>query len=180
MRMPRIVPLCSILLALPLAAHAQVDRATLTGVVRDASNAVVPGASVSVTNDATGITRTTTASNEGVFLVVDLAPGEYLVEASATGFQTAAQLVVLSTGQRARLDVALATGGVSESVQVQAAIPLLDTQAAVLGTVVSRTEIANLPLAIPNWDDLPSRSPASRATATPSRPAPPTPAAPAA
>ena len=154
MRMPRIVLLCSILLALPLAAHAQVDRATLTGVVRDASNAVVPGASVSVTNDATGITRTTTASNEGVFLVVDLAPGEYLVEASATGFQTAAQLVVLSTGQRARLDVALATGGVSESVQVQAAIPLLDTQAAVLGTVVSRTEIANLPLAIRNWDDL--------------------------
>lgn len=152
--MPRFFLLCSILLALPLAAHAQVDRATLTGVVRDASNAVVPGASVSVTNDATGIKRTTTASNEGVFLVVDLAPGEYLVEASAAGFQTAAQLVVLSTGQRARLDVALATGGVSESVQVQAAIPLLDTQAAALGTVVSRTEIANLPLAIRNWDDL--------------------------
>ncbi len=152
--MPRFFLLCSILLAVPLAAHAQVDRATLTGVVRDASNAVVPGAAVSVTNDATGIKRTTTASNEGVFLVVDLAPGEYLVEASATGFQSAAQLVVLSTGQRARLDVALATGGVSESVQVQAAIPLLDTQAAALGTVVSRTEIANLPLAIRNWDDL--------------------------
>ena len=142
------------LLLAPGLAAAQIDRATLTGLVRDASGAVVPGATVSITNDATGIRRIATTSADGAFLVVDLAPGEYLVETAAAGFQTYAQLVQLSTGQRGRLDVSLATGGVNETVQVQAAAPLLETQAAALGTVVSRTEIANLPLAIRNWDDL--------------------------
>ena len=85
---------------------------------------------------------------------VDLAPGEYLVEAAAPGFQSLAQTVELSTGQRARIDFALAVGGVGETVTVEAATPLLDTQSAALGTVVARSEIANLPLAIRNWDDL--------------------------
>ncbi len=142
------------LLFAPGLAGAQIDRATLTGVVRDPSGAVVPAATIAITNDATGIRRSTTTTADGAFLVVDLAPGEYLVETSATGFQTYAQLVQLSTGQRARLDVSLAAGGVNETVQVQAAAPLLETQAAAIGTVVSRTEIANLPLAIRNWDDL--------------------------
>ena len=154
MRMPRLIACCLLLLASPVLASAQVDRATLTGVVRDGSGAVVPGATVAITNNATGVRRTTTSSADGAYLVVDLAPGEYLVETSASGFQTYAQLVNLSIGQRARLDVSLAAGGVSETVQVQAAAPLLETQAAALGTVVSRNEIANLPLAIRNWDDL--------------------------
>lgn len=155
MRMLRpAVVLALVLVLLPGVARAQVDRATLTGVVRDGSAAVVPGATVTVTNNATGVVRVTTTSAEGAFLIVDLGPGEYLVETAAPNFQTFAQLVVLSTGQRARLDLSLAAGGVTETVQVQAAAPLLETQAAVLGTVVSRTEIANLPLAIRNWDDL--------------------------
>ncbi len=154
MPLPRFVLTILLFVALPGLAAAQIDRATLTGLVRDASGAVVPGATVSITNDATGIRRVAATSADGAFLVVDLAPGEYLVEAAAPGFQTYAQLVQLSTGQRGRLDVSLATGGVNETVQVQAAAPLLETQAAALGTVVSRNEIANLPLAIRNWDDL--------------------------
>jgi len=59
----------------------------------------------------------------------------------------------LAIGSRARLDVALVVGAVTESVTVEAAVPLLDTQSAVVGTVVSQSEIANLPLAIRNWDD---------------------------
>ena len=154
MRMPKILVCCLLLLASPVLASAQVDRATLTGVVRDGSGAVVPGATVAITNNATGVRRATTSSADGAYFVVDLAPGEYLVETSASGFQTYAQLVNLSIGQRGRLDVSLAAGGVTETVQVQAAAPLLETQAAALGTVVSRNEIANLPLAIRNWDDL--------------------------
>ncbi len=145
---------CAVTAYFCVPAFAQVDRATLTGVVRDASAAVVPGATVTVSHDATGVRRTATATEDGTWLVVDLAPGEYLVEAVATGFQTAAQLVVVTTGQRARLDLTLAAGGVVETITVQAATPLLDTQAAALNTVVSRNEVANLPLAIRNWDDL--------------------------
>jgi outer membrane receptor protein involved in Fe transport len=146
--------LCALVALLPAPAGAQIDRATLTGVVHDPTGAVVPGATLTVTRDATGVRRATTTTADGTYLVVDLTPGEYLVEAAAPGFQTAAQLVVLTTGQRARLDLDLAASGVAETVTVQAAVPLLETQAAALGTVVSRNEIANLPLAIRNWDDL--------------------------
>ena len=66
---------------------AQVDRATLTGVVRDASNAVIPAATVKVMNIATGVAQTVTVTGNGVYLIVNLASGQYLVEAAATGFQ---------------------------------------------------------------------------------------------
>jgi outer membrane receptor protein involved in Fe transport len=135
-------------------AFAQVDRATLTGAVKDPSEALIARASVTVTSVTTGVVEQTTTTDAGVYLVVNLAPGTYVVEAAASGFQSLAQTVELSIGQRARLDFALAIGGVGEAVRVEGVTPLLDTQSAVVGTVVSRTEIANLPLAIRNWDDL--------------------------
>jgi len=133
---------------------AQVDRATLTGVVRDSSNAVIPTASVTVTNIATGVAQTSAVTEQGIFLIVNLAPGQYLVEATANGFQKFAQVVLLETGQRGRLDLTLPVGAVGETVTVTGVSPLLDTQTAVLGNVVSQDEVANLPLAIRNWDDL--------------------------
>ncbi len=133
---------------------AQVDRATLTGVVRDASNAVIPAATVKVMNIATGVAQTVTVTGNGVYLIVNLASGQYLVEAAATGFQTSSQTVELALGQRGRLDLSLPVGGVGETVTVAGVTPLLDTQSAVLGSVVSQAEVANLPLAIRNWDDL--------------------------
>jgi hypothetical protein len=78
-----------------------------------------------------------------------------VVEATAQSFQPLAQNVHLLVGQRGRLDFMLAIGGVAETVSVNAeAKPLLDSESAVLGTVVDQTSIANLPLAIRNWDDL--------------------------
>lgn len=143
---------CLLFTALP--AVAQVDRATLTGVVRDPSNAVLPATTVTVINTATGVEQTVTTSGEGAYLVVNLAPGPYVVTATKAGFQTASLSLTLSVGQRARLDLSLPLGTVGETVTVQAAAALLDTQSAVVGSVVSRNEVANLPLAIRNWDDL--------------------------
>ncbi len=140
------------LVAVP--AWAQVDRATLTGVVKDPSNAVIPQATVKVTGVATGVEHSATATDDGAYLIVNLSPGEYLIEASATGFQTFAQVVQLQTGQRARIDFSLPVGSVGETVKVEGVTPLLETQSAVLGSVVSQNEVANLPLAIRNWDDL--------------------------
>ena len=68
-------------------AFAQVDRATLTGVLKDPTDAVLRGAKVTVTSLATGVSTSVTTSNEGVYLVVNLPSGEYLVQAEATGFQ---------------------------------------------------------------------------------------------
>jgi outer membrane receptor protein involved in Fe transport len=135
-------------------AFAQVDRATLTGVVRDASEAVLPNAKVTVTSLGTGVSSTATTTNAGVYLVVNLMPGEYLVQAEATGFQRYEQVVSLELGARSRLDLSLAVGSIGETVKVEGVTPLLSTESAVLGTVVDTNEMDKLPLAIRNWDDL--------------------------
>jgi outer membrane receptor protein involved in Fe transport len=140
-------------------AEAQVDRATLTGVVRDASGAVLPKAKVTVTSLATGASSAATTTNEGIYLVVNLTPGEYLVQAEAAGFQRFEQVVSLELGARSRLDLSLAIGSIGEIVKVEGVTPLLSTESAVLGTVVDSTEISRLPLAIRNWDDLLSMVP---------------------
>jgi outer membrane receptor protein involved in Fe transport len=142
------------LICLPALVSAQVDRATLTGVVRDPSNAVVSGATVIVTHITTGVESKVTTSDEGTYLVVNLPPGELLVEAQAAGFQKFSQTVRLEVGNRASLDLTLSVGALTETVHVEGVTPLLDTQSSVVGSVVSQAEVSNLPLAIRNWDDL--------------------------
>jgi outer membrane receptor protein involved in Fe transport len=141
-------------IALPAIAVAQIDRATLTGVVRDPSNAAIAGATVTVTHLNTGVESRAITSVEGAYLVVNLPPGEVIVEAEAPGFQRFVRTVLLEVGNRVSLDLTLPVGAVTETVQVQGVTPLLDTQSPVVGSVVSQTEVANLPLAIRNWDDL--------------------------
>lgn len=142
------------LLCLPASAAAQVDRATLSGIVRDASGAIVPKATVSLTHLSTNVVTTAATTEEGTYLAVNLAPGQYLAEAGATGFQKLAQTIILEVGQRGRLDFVLNVGAVTETVTVEGVTPLLDSESAALGTVVGQTEVAKLPLAIRNWDDL--------------------------
>jgi len=141
-------------LCLAATAYAQVDRATLTGIVRDSSNAVIVKAQVKVTSLATNSVNTATTTGDGTYLVVNLAPGEYLVQVEAPGFQRSEQTVALELGARSRLDVSLAVGSIGETVTVEGVTPLLSTESAVIGTVIDRNEMAKLPLAIRNWDDL--------------------------
>src|SRR5262245_459932 len=104
MRMRRFLSVVACFL-IPAAALAQVDRATLSGVVRDPSGAAVAAGTVTVTHLATNVTSRLTTNAEGVYLAVSLAPGRYRVEAEATNFQKAAQTVLLEVGQRGRLDL---------------------------------------------------------------------------
>jgi hypothetical protein len=138
---------------LAVTAHAQVDRATLTGVVKDASGAVVPGSAVTATHVDTNVATRTQTTASGAYQVVNLTPGRYRVEAEAPGFQTAAEAVILEIGQRARLDFALAVGSLAENVVVEEARHLLSNDAT-LGTVIDQNAVSKLPLAIRNWDDL--------------------------
>ena len=135
-------------------ASAQVDRATLTGIVRDPSDAVIPQAQVTVTNIANGVIAKTTTNNEGTYLVMNLLPGEYLVQAEMTGFQRFEQTIALEIGARSRLDISLPVGAIGEMVTVAGVTPLLSTESAAIGTVVNSDEMQKLPLAIRNWDDL--------------------------
>jgi outer membrane receptor protein involved in Fe transport len=136
------------------AAWAQVDRATLTGIVRDPSDAVIPQAQITLTNLATNVVARAMTNNDGTYLVVNLLPGEYLVQAEMTGFQRFEQTIALAIGSRARLDISLPVGTIGEMVTVAGVTPLLSTESAALGTVVNNDEVSKLPLAIRNWDDL--------------------------
>ena len=150
----RILTVCGLLLGFTAAAHAQVDRATLTGTVRDPQGAVVSGASVVITNSATNLANQAKTNAEGNYTAVNLKPGRYLVEVEAAGFQKTSQAVILEIGQRARADFNLGVGKLSEAVEVEGTRSVLNTEQATLGSVIEQASIANLPLASRNWDDL--------------------------
>src|SRR5262245_53565025 len=141
------------LLQVPLA-FAQVDRATLTGVVKDSSGGVVPGATVTVTNLATNLETHQQTTETGSYQVVNLNPGRYRIDAELSGFKKFSQVITLEVGQRARLDVELQIGLVAETIIVAESTQLINTNDATLGAVIPQTQVANLPLAIRNWDDL--------------------------
>lgn len=145
------------------AAQAQVDRATLSGTVRDPSGNGVGGATVVLTNITTNVEARVGATSEGRYLATNVAPGPYLVEAEARGFATRGEVILLNVGEKARLDIEFDLASVIEiedllKVRVlpepESARRLLETEQAALGTVVDQAFISKLPLAIRNWDDL--------------------------
>ena len=139
---------------LPAVAAAQVDRATLTGVVTDRSGAVLPGATVTLTNLSTNVASDQATTGTGSFLFVNLIPGRYEIAVSLTGFRKTSQIVPLEVGQRARVDLSLEVGALNEVVTVQESSSLINANDAMLGGIVTQKQVANLPLAIRNWDDL--------------------------
>jgi hypothetical protein len=133
---------------------AQVDRATVTGTIKDTSDAVVPGATITVRNKATAVAATAVSDAQGAYLVGGLIPGAYTVDVELSGFRKNSRQVNLDTGQRARIDFTLSVGGIEQNVTVEAASPLMNTEQSTLGTVISAPEVRQLPLSLRNWDDL--------------------------
>jgi hypothetical protein len=135
-------------------AWAQVDRASLSGIVKDSDGAAVPGATVVVTNLATDVETRQVTVDGGGYQIGNLIPGRYRLDVELTGFKKSSQIVNLEVGQRARIDVELSVGSFSETVTVGESTPMLNTNDATLGAVIPQIQVANLPLAIRNWDDL--------------------------
>jgi hypothetical protein len=153
--MKRLIVLAALLaFGLPSMAAAQVDRAKLTGVVMDKGGAVLPGATVTLTNLATNVVSEQPTTATGSFLFVNLIPGRYQIEAALTGFKKSTRIVTLEVGERARVDATLEVGAFNETVTVQEQSSQLNSNDGTLGAVVGHTQVANLPLAIRNWDDL--------------------------
>jgi carboxypeptidase family protein/TonB-dependent receptor-like protein len=149
-----VLQVCAIVVVAAHTAAAQVDRAAITGIVKDASDAVVPGATVTARNVATSVAAVSVTDGSGIYLIGALIPGTYDVEVELTGFTKASRRVEIDVGQRARVDVTLRVGAVEQSITVQASAPLVNTEQATLGTVISQPEVAQLPLSLRNWDDL--------------------------
>ncbi|HLY43183.1 MAG TPA: carboxypeptidase-like regulatory domain-containing protein [Terracidiphilus sp.] len=126
---------------------AQLSTASLSGVVRDSSGAVVPNTKIVLRNVATAVENTTTTNGVGAYLFADITPGRYTVQASVTGF--AEQLVpafTLAVGQVATIDFALTVGSQSTVVTVQGVTPQLEASTANLGTVIATRQVNDLPL----------------------------------
>ena len=144
----------------PWSAFAQQDAATITGEVRDPSGAVVPGATVIVTNIGTNISVTTVTNDRGSFTVPSLRPGDYSLTAEAPGFtKTVRSGLTLQVAQVARVDVTLQAGQLSETVQVTGASPLLETQTSSRGSVIDQRKIVELPLNGRDYNQLALLSP---------------------
>ena len=127
----------------------QAFEAQLTGVVKDQSGAVVPGAQLKVTNLATHVSYSGTSNDQGIYRFPSLPPAEYSVTCSVQGFKTFQQnRITLQVAQVFELNVNLQAGEMSEQVTVTAAPPPLETESATLGQVVTTRSVQNLPLNI--------------------------------
>ena len=125
-----------LLLILSAAANAQVTTADLVGTIRDSSRAVVPGARVALTNQATGVSRSATTGGDGSYIFTSLQPGSYTLTAEAAGFRKVERTgVQLQVNQRAQIDLDLEVG-LGETVLIEGTAPLLETQSSVLGSVI--------------------------------------------
>jgi hypothetical protein len=103
------------------AAEGQLTRGTISGTVTDSSGAVLPGARVTITNQDTGLVRSATASDDGLYRAPALEPGLYTVRFELDGFQTAENKnIAVKTSDEVTLDISLAPGSVAEQIQVTA------------------------------------------------------------
>ena len=110
-------------------AHAQVERGTISGTVRDPSGGIVPGASVTVKNVNTGVQVSPTTNQAGEYVAPNLIPGEYSVTVSHTGFEsTTVASIILYVDERRAVDVELTVGAVTQNVQVEATAPLVQSE----------------------------------------------------
>ena len=122
----------------------------------DDTGAVIPGATVTITNTGTNDVRESSTGAEGAYTFTNLAPGEYVFGASSEGFrQYVQQGIVLATGQTLRIDATLEIGAVTESITVDAQLVTLNTEnGTIKGDVIVQEEIQELPLAGRDFTDL--------------------------
>ena len=134
-----------VLLALP--ASGQISTAQLSGKVTDTSNAVLPGATVTVTQTDTGAVRNVVTDADGSYTLSNLSPGPYRLEIALQGFRTYVQTgIVLQVAATPTINVSLALGNLQETVTVEAAAPLVDVKSAGVSEVVESERIVELPL----------------------------------
>jgi outer membrane receptor protein involved in Fe transport len=141
------VAVASVLIAPMGMAFGQTSQGILTGVARDKTGAVIPHATVSIKNEATGETHTATTGSDGAYRVESLSPGRYTIDVTDAGFSKfqAKNLNVLST-QVTSYDVVLTVGSQSQEVSVVADQATIDTDNGTLSGVVSGEELSKAPI----------------------------------
>ena len=146
MRIHRLWALTAIALLATAAGFAQTN-ATLTGTVSDSSGAVIPAAEIVIMNMATGEAYESTTNETGTYTIPFIKPGTFELIVTSPGFkQFTRPGILLDTASNVRADAVLEVGEVTESVTVEADVPLLKTENSSVGAVIKNTSIANMPL----------------------------------
>lgn len=131
----------------PTSAQAQADLGRISGTVTDASSAIVPNASVTVTNANTGAVRNTVTDSKGEFTITQLNPADYTVTTTAAGFGTTKQKINVSVGGSSTVNTRLAVAGTQIELEVSAddstSVQLTNSE---VSTVVNTQQIADLPV----------------------------------
>lgn len=134
-------------LCLAMPALAQRDMGTILGTVTDATGAVVPGAQVTITEEATGITNVVQTDPAGNYIRPLLKPGIYTVSLEAAGFKKGVQTgVVIASGSRVQASFNLELGQVTETIEVTAQPPALQTETTQMGGTLENRQTSELPL----------------------------------
>ncbi|MEZ5352818.1 MAG: TonB-dependent receptor [Bryobacteraceae bacterium] len=164
------------MLLVPNAAHAQTLYGSIVGTVNDPSGAAVPNAAVTATNTQTGQVRQATTNEAGGYVFAAVQPGNYEVKFAKDGFRPSAEGGIdVTANNTTRVDVALQIGNVAESVTVEAAAAVLQTDSATVRSQVQGRDLVNLPVPVGrNYQNvlvtIPGFSPPSNAHSVPTNP----------
>ena len=127
--------------------YAQGERAAVTGVITDSSQAVIPGATISIRNVETNVVTRAQSNSEGIYFVPALPPGTYELTAEKQGFRPSrTSNIPLSVNLTATINVVMEVGTISEAVEVQATAVQLEAQTSGLGKTVETRRVVELPL----------------------------------
>jgi hypothetical protein len=138
-----------LLLAVGGPAIAQSVRGALAGSVSDPSGAVIPGATISAVNEATGAKSETVSTSAGAYRFAELAPGNYKVTTTAAGFETAtASGVLVTVNSTSALNISLKVGAQTETVNVDASGLRVETESSDISGTISSKQIEDLPLSL--------------------------------
>ena len=141
-------------------AQSQATTGNIEGRILDPKDAAVPGASITATNQQTGLEKTATSDDQGLFTISFLAPGAYTVRANASGFaQTEVRDIAVTVGGKAPLDVRLSVGGASGSVTVTSEPAVVETNLSSVSTTINSRAIENLPVNGRNYLDFATLTP---------------------